>query len=91
MTLNAAQRDALEAIGDFTEDTFLQPQYASLILRQLRRLSEQGQPIIAYDAMQWAREREWKDVNAGMLAGIVWAVRYGFDPHYGEVLAAPDG
>ena len=86
MTLTPEHRDFLERIGDFTEDQFLQPQYASMILRPLRQFSEQGRPLTLDDAAQWAREREWTDMHAGILAGVAWAVRYGLDPHYGAAL-----
>jgi hypothetical protein len=86
VTLTAAQRDALDTIGDFTEDQFLQPQYAGPLLRSLRQLSDEGEAITQDDAAEWARQREWQDLAVGMLVGIVWAVRYGLDPQYGAEL-----
>lgn len=87
MTLTPAQREALEALGDLTDDLFLQPQYARWLLPKLRDLADHGEPLTQDDAVQWAREREWSDLRAGVLAGIAWTIRYGFDPAYGEPLA----
>jgi len=84
MTLTAPQRDILEELGDFTDDELLQPLYANVLLRRLRDL---GEPLSVEDAAQWARERAWPELRVGMLAGVAWAVRYGFDPRYGEPLS----
>ena len=76
MALTPDQRAALETLGDFTEDTFLQPHYAGMLLPKLRELRDGGHPLTQDDAIQWAREREWSDLYAGMLGGIAWSVRY---------------
>jgi hypothetical protein len=87
VTLTPEQRAALEDLGDITEDQFLQPQYAKALLGSLYALWQRGEPLDVDDAGQWAREREWSERHAGMLAGVAWAVKYGFDPAYGEALA----
>jgi hypothetical protein len=84
VTLTPDQREALDALGDFTEDTFFQPHYAGLLLPRLRKLDP---PLGVDDAAQWAREREWPDARVGWLAGVAWTVKYGFDPRYGEPLS----
>lgn len=88
VTLTPEQREVLETLGDFTEDTFWQPQYAGLLLNRLRKLAK---PLSVDDAARWAREREWSEHHVGMLAGIAWTVRFGFDPRYGEPLAFSPG
>ena len=77
MALTSAQRDALDTIGDFTEDQFLQPQYAGPLLRSLRPLIDKGEPITQDDAAEWARQREWSDLRAGMLVGGVFIAAVG--------------
>jgi hypothetical protein len=47
MTLTPEQREVLETLGDFTEDTFWQPQYAGLLLNRLRKLAK---PLSVDDA-----------------------------------------
>jgi hypothetical protein len=74
MSLTQAQRKALEDIGDFTEDQFLQPQYAEVFLSRLRQLVADGEALGVDSATTWAREREWSEHKQGMLAGIAWAV-----------------
>jgi hypothetical protein len=84
VTLTPEQRAALDTLGDFTEDEFFQPHYAGDLLKRLRSLDP---PLGVDDATQWAREREWSDSMAGWLAGVAWAMKYGYDPLYGEPLA----
>ena len=73
MALTQAQRDALERLGDFTDDSFLQPQYASMVAQAL---TSTDAPIHADDAIQWAREREWPELRVGLLGGIAWAAEH---------------
>jgi hypothetical protein len=77
MALTEAQRELLDGLSNFTEDTFLTSQYASLLLPRLQQFTEAGTPLTPDDALQWAREREWIEIDAGWLAGVAWAVRYG--------------
>jgi hypothetical protein len=79
MSLSDEQRKNLDYFADFTEDTFLQPQYASVIRDIFVRHQQLGAPIHADDAAQWALEREWTRYRAGTLAGIAFAVEYMFD------------
>ena len=74
MALTQSQRKALEDLGDFTEDQFLQPLYAGMLLPRLRQLMADGEPLGVDAATTWAREREWSEIKQGMLAGIAWAV-----------------
>ncbi len=76
MSLSDKQRERLDVLADFTEDTFLQPQYASMIREIFVSEKQQGSPIHAADAGQWALEREWKPYAAGALAGVAYAVEH---------------
>ncbi len=80
MTLDPDQRKIFDSLGDFTEDTFLQPHYMGLLMRRLREIRDAGIQLKVDATIQWAREREWTDLHAGMLAGIVQSVRHENDP-----------
>ncbi len=60
-----------------SEDTFLQPQYAGLLLPRLGQLKADDEPLGPDDAIVWAEERELNEVRQGMLVGVAWVVRYG--------------
>jgi hypothetical protein len=74
VALTGEQRTWLENIGDFTEDQFLQAHYRSLIVRFMQEQRDKDTPVGIDALVQWAREREWTDLHAGMLAGMAAAV-----------------
>jgi hypothetical protein len=76
VSLSDEQRERLDGLADFTEDTFLQQQYASMMRVIFVGEKRSGTPIHADDARQWAAEREWSSLHAGMLAGIAFAVEH---------------
>lgn len=76
MSLSDEQRERLDDLANFTENTFLQLQYASMIREIFVSEKRAGSPIHADDAGQWALEREWEPYTAGMLAGVAYTVEH---------------
>jgi hypothetical protein len=76
MTLDPDQRRFFDSIDNFTEQTFVSTQYATMIISNVRAWKAEGRPVSIDDVIEWARQREHSDLKAGILAGFVLAIQW---------------
>jgi hypothetical protein len=80
MALDPDQRKFFDSMDNFTEQTFVSTQYATMIISNLRTSKAEGRPVSSDDVIEWARQREHSDLTAGVLAGVVLALQWEDQP-----------
>jgi hypothetical protein len=69
-----------DGLDELTDQIFTSTQSAGLVLGHLRRWREKRRPVGTDAIIEWARQRELDEHDAGVLADLVLAAKDDDDP-----------